>query len=305
MQNISSAVALRTAACLVMTFASASVGFAIEDGGRIINKPVPGAEDPFKDVRGEPLLPAPQQGKKAAPKQGQATDAGPIKIADPDAHTPYRSAGKLLFTKDDGSSSFCTAQFVDSRVLLTAAHCVVNPVTGVPFGNFLFRRAAADGAYKQKVGWECAAVYPGFYAAPGQPHLDLDYAFIRTNAPADPGVQSLVMATRVPVGSAEKISAIGYPQNFDDGKYMYRADGTWSASATPGIATMDGNPMQHGSSGGAWFANFGEGRIGPDVNVIIGLNSHAGPDDQKVNGPLITNAVLALKQRLVDGCPKQ
>jgi hypothetical protein len=70
------------------------------------------------------------------------------------------------------------------------------------------------------------------------------------------------------------LTSFGYPGNFGAGELMYAAHG-YRAAQGNGLVLMRDNPMEHGSSGGAWVATDSKDSPG---TVINGLNSHG--DDQ-------------------------
>ncbi len=178
---------------------------------------------------------------------------------------PFWNGGKLFFTKPDGKDYYGSAEFVgDKRVLLTAAHCVIDEYSKTPrwYKNFHFRRAYDNGG-GQKVGWQCMAVWNLFFEY-GR-NLAYDYAFIHTNT--DSGAGWLGMKSDVPYPSW---TAIGYPKERDKGERMQRVDGT-KGTVSGGLVEMLGNPMGGGCSGGAWIAELTIPHVGG--NYAIGLNS--------------------------------
>lgn len=217
----------------------------------------------------------------------------PVKIADPNAQAPYWSAGKLEFKKPDGKIYGCSGQFVGDKVILTAAHCVINPYTGAWNSSFVFYRASSDHNYAQKVGWRCISVYRPFF---GPNRTDAyDYAFILTDVASTKPPLSMVEGTP----ASDAITAIGYPGKYERGKYLYKVDGKWIGAAG-GIATMSHNPLEHGASGGAWFANFEEGGD-EGKNQVVSINSHAGGGDAEENGPLFTGDTTSLRNYVSGG----
>lgn len=223
-------------------------------------------------------------------KQGSLVKGVPGKVDDPSAAAPYWSTGRLTFRDSDGVPSACSAQFVESAsVILTAAHCVMDEKTGKWFSNFVFQRAYNDGETAQTVGWRCVSLFDAFHTP--APNYAYDYAFILADGKDDE--KPLAMTTGTPASTA--LTAIGYPANFGNGRFLYKVDGEW-ATVSGGVVTMKGNPMRSGNSGGAWFTDFKVGG-GAGENRVISLNSHhlkGNTEDE--NGPLFTadtNLLLA------------
>lgn len=197
---------------------------------------------------------------------------------------PFWNGGKLFFTTPDGDSS-CTAQFVGSnRVLMTAAHCVMDGKTGKWYKNFNFRRAYNSGG-GQNVGWECASVYKAWYDT-GSENYPYDYAFLYTNT--DSGAGWLGFRTGIPYSSW---TAIGYPKNFYCAKKMGRVTGNKGTVGT-GVIQMDDNPMYKGASGGAWIGDLNSAST--SGNYAIGLNSYATSDVTSLWGPQFDSATHSL-----------
>ncbi|MBU2329141.1 MAG: serine protease [Alphaproteobacteria bacterium] len=215
------------------------------------------------------------------------------KIAAPDVSAPYWSAGRLSFRDDTGKAKWCSAQYVDDlKVILTAAHCVINHANGIWHSDFSFARASADGGSPQTIDWRCISIFDAYH----RPSVNYayDYAFIL--ARSDDERPPLELASGIPAST--DLTAIGYPSTPDGGRYLYKVAGSWLGVAG-GIATMADNPLTAGSSGGAWFADFEAGGSG-GKNRVVSLNSHRLANDTQTLGPLFTNDTLALKNHVRD-----
>lgn len=209
----------------------------------------------------------------------------------PWTNPPYWSAGRLNFINENGKPRWCTAQFVAENVILTAAQCVFNRDNRVWYTDFVFMRASSDGDSPQEVQVRCMSIYKSYY----DPMLNYayDYAFILTTAEDDR--LPLMMETGAP--ASKTVTAIGYPENPDEGRYMYKVKGSW-LKVEGGIATMNNNPLEKGSGGGAWFKEFKAGKFGENWNRIIGINSHRLANKTEINSPLFTNDTIELKDHV-------
>ena len=236
---------------------------------------------PRKDQSQKTIEPSPGSGSNANDENlaadGTVTEAN-VK------QRPFWNGGKLFFTTPDGDSS-CTAQFVGSnRVLMTAAHCVMDGKTGKWYKNFRFQRAYNSGG-GQTVGWECAAVYKAWYE-PTKENKPYDYAFLYTNT--NSGAGWMGFRTNLPYSSW---TAIGYPKNFYCAKKMGRVTGSKGSTGT-GVVEMDDNPMYKGASGGAWIGDLNS--TSTSGNYAIGLNSYATSNVTALWGPQFDSATYDL-----------
>ncbi|MFB4338041.1 trypsin-like serine peptidase [Bacillus sp. BR_16] len=212
---------------------------------------------------------------------------------------PYFCGGKFFFTigeGDDAQDKFGSAQFVGhSQVLLTAAHCVRDNVTGDYYKNFLFSRG-----YKETNGetegqdFAIERVLTPEEWVSDPINIAFDYAFCWTTTP-----YSDWMGMQIGISQTE-IHAIGYPGNYIDGKIMYGVDGT-KGEIINNIVRMKGNPMRHGNSGGAWIGNLSNERRW-DTNLAIGLYSSTPSDNEKDQlSPLFNQDTIDLFNTIING----
>lgn len=206
---------------------------------------------------------------------------------------PFWNGGVLFFTKPNGKNYQCTAEFTgQNNILLTAAHCVRDGNTGAWYSNFNFRRAYNNGG-GQSVGWQCAMAYY-MWASPPM-NFKYDYAFIHTTSKS--GAGWLGWKTQIPYTTW---TAIGYPQNYGNNRYMYEDEGS-KGPVSNGIVQMNNNPMNFGASGGAWIAELTIPHVGG--NYAVGLNSFINSSNPgKMWGPLFDSGFVSLYNKTVNNC---
>lgn len=229
----------------------------------------------------------PFAGDNANASDAELTADGTVTQADVSTR-PFWNGGKLFFTTPDGDAS-CTAQFVGSnRVLMTAAHCVMDATTGKWYTNFNFKRAYNNGG-GQSVGWECMSVKSAWHDN-NQANYPYDYAFIYTDT--NSGAGWLGFRTGIPYSNW---TSIGYPINFYCGKRMGRVSGSKGSTGT-GVVQMNNNPMYKGASGGAWIGDLNT--PSSSGNYAIGLNSYATSDVTSLWGPIFDSVTYGLLKKV-------
>lgn len=206
---------------------------------------------------------------------------------------PFSAGGKLFFTKSDGKDYVCSAQFVGStRVLMTAAHCLMDQKTGQFFTNISFKRAYNNGG-GQLVRYECASVWPDWKTGSSNYNWKKDYGFLYTATSSEGG--ALGLKTKIPYS---QWLAIGYPANYGNNQYMNKVSGSKGVIAD-GTVEMKNNPMRSGNSGGAWIGDVKS--FTDDGNYAIGLNSfHAENYPDSEFGPYFDADTFALYEYVRD-----
>ena len=151
-----------------------------------------------------------------APRKSKFDPVDPVESGDQNGRMPYSAVGKLLFTKDDGKISSCSAAFAGSNdVIVTAAHCVMTS-SGDWNENFLFIRAY--GSENQDVyAIQCVSV-PGRWGELTDANLlPFDYAFLRSTRKSTVG--SLGITNGQPPG---KLTIVGYSDSHYEGRHLVR-----------------------------------------------------------------------------------
>lgn len=192
--------------------------------------------------------------------------------------TPYKTTGKMFFTKPGGGNFVCSASTIDDRIVLTAAHCLSSPVAGNPgfHTNILFV-PGYDGTKTSLANQRPFGTW-----ASTQSVVPSNWVSTEGSLPNATDYGVFVVADQSIGGSVKKLAAVsgqyktvtnhlsdthvtmlGYPCNLDDCNVMQRNDSS-DHRLPPGFtdaanAYEYGSDMEGGSSGGPWLENFGTG----------------------------------------------
>jgi hypothetical protein len=197
---------------------------------------------------------------------------------------PYNNGGKLYRTLD-GEDGYCSAQFVDPTVLLTAAHCIRNENTGAWATRVLFLRGYNDGVAQQSVVSVCLATKLGWVTG-GASRWRWDYAFIKSSESTS---GHFGLRIGMPHSTWE---ATGYPLNYGAGQRMQKVTGI-KAGVYEGLVLMNGNPLRNGGSGGAWHVD----------GYVVGNNSCCTDSEPAILwSPLYDGYVLDLLRHAQNRC---
>ncbi len=226
------------------------------------------------------------QGSEPHPAPGKKAEAA-FGVPNPLAY-PFRTVGKIYFNQAGGSYSG-SAAMVSPNVLLTAGHCVYGSKqwsTNMVFYPSSGSRAATDpmnhvacGRLSCRQSWINNADRPHDYGMvwmPTTPGNTIGWLGLLWNAPTN----------------GRTWTAVGYPATPNppfNGNTMEEASGTMKSNSG-GVIGLNGDNMEHGSSGGPWITVWGnEAAPGAHAN---GLQSfHVTDGDQFEYGPYFTQEV--------------
>lgn len=227
----------------------------------------------------------------------------PTVVPNPPYHyRPYWNCGKIVYKNASGQRFSCTAAFVaNPNVLMTAAHCVIDPKTGRWNSNFRFLRGITYGSYGQVVIPKTVCIYKEAISNRTINPL-YDYAFMSTKQRS--GAGWLGFATNETFPNPNAVYSLGYPSCIggdprvptceppgrvpEKPQNMYYDLGKLQTSEkSDQLVEMLENPMQRGISGGPWIRNFSSEYGGGQNNIAIGLNSlpGVGGSSSSVTGP--------------------
>lgn len=204
--------------------------------------------------------------------------------------SPYKYGGRLFFTGVDGRTYSASAEFVgEYNIILTAAHCVRDHVSGAFFTNFRFYRGYKNGSYEKRFALNAWGTKAGWVNNTST-RYQYDYAFLRTTVNSDIGYLGYKT-----LQSESTWTEFGYPSNYGNSQLMQKVSGT-RGSLTGGTVEMRGNPMRKGNSGGAWF-------------IVASSNNRQAMGNQSFNksgnttdawGPVFTNSTFSLLRAVRD-----
>jgi hypothetical protein len=235
---------------------------------------------------------------------------------------PLQWAGLLLniFEKDGKKyMKSCTAQFISSTVVLTAAHCVQDEETAVWYdpNRMYFLLQYQNDSFSQAYRPVCLSRFDGWWSPQlkssqtteeknraRRDRYQWDYAMILVDRPSSSGFYKWEVNWQ---GKYRTATATGYPGAMLGGQIIQRALGEIVSVnvAPPQVVALKHNQVNltQGSSGGAWVANFSKDDDA-NHNIIISLTSFISGVQPGVSfGPYLTSDFKQLFDYVSKGCP--
>ncbi len=191
---------------------------------------------------------------------------------------PWSTIGRVQGTTSDAKSYHCTGTLIADNLVLTNAHCVIDPETGELSKKIQFMPNTIDGQYQDVAEFE-QVIYGTDFKLGGNITPD-DWAIIKINQPLGRkyghlGWKSIPTATLVK--NPKVLFFVGYSGDFPTEKYQkyFTAGRGWTASHEAGcsIVNEEAGFLLHdcatagGSSGGAIIA------VINDEYYIVALNN--------------------------------
>lgn len=209
--------------------------------------------------RKKAAVPAHRYGAGPAFELPDASNAAPAtdpKQADL-SQMPFITGGKLFFTLDGVDYVGSGNIFMRNNLLLTAAHCVQDDITGHLAENFVFERCYTGELSTEDFSFKTVALKENWYTEKDN-KWDYAIAVLNTNSTV---ATPLKYTTASALGKT--VTAMGYPLNYFDGAQMMFINGTVTQRVDNW--TLIGGKLSNGASGGAWVLE--------DNETAVGLNS--------------------------------
>jgi hypothetical protein len=214
---------------------------------------------------------------------------------------PLRWMGQLFYTNPAQDGFRCSAQFISTNVILTAAHCVRDHKTGQFYNDFRFALQYHNGDYSRLYGYRCVATKNG-WVGNDYSHYGYDYAMLLADSPSVTGWFGMTWDWQGKYNNATKL---GYPKGIIGGKLIQVDAGPldFEEFGQNVISLHHGrNEEQGGTSGGAWVADFSYSSAASS-NHIISVSSHTRGDDESVlYGPYFDDNFRELFDYVSRGC---
>ena len=202
---------------------------------------------------------------------------------------PWSAIGRVQGTVNDGSNYHCTGSLIAENLVLTNAHCVIDPETGKLSTKIEFMPNVIDKNYQDKAQVEQVIYGTDFKNDPNR--MSNDWAIMKINQPLGRkygylGWKSL--PSDVLTRNKKAFFFVGYSGDFPTQKYKkyFTAGAGWTASyeANCSITAEEAGSLLHdcatagGSSGGAIIGVIGGNPYIVALNNAERKNTYTGED---------------------------
>ena len=202
---------------------------------------------------------------------------------------PWSAVGRVQGTTSDEQGYHCTGTLIAENIVLTNAHCVIDPETGEFSKKIEFMPNTIDGQYQDIAQVEQVVYGTDFKQGRGIPHTD--WAILKINQPLGRKYGYLgwrSIPTQTLVKNPDAFFFVGYSSDFPTQNYQryFSAGQGWTASYEAGCSIVGEQrglllhdcATAKGSSGGAII-----GVIGGEP-YIVALNNAERTDPQTGQG---------------------
>ncbi len=226
---------------------------------------------------------------------------------------PNTIEGQIFFTVPPGTSEqpgdyICSGTVQTIGIVVTAGHCVTDG-HGHFFTNWRFVPAlrsgkAPFGTFNAAVVYTTATFFNGGGVFPNAQDVAVLVIAVGRSRRRIGSLTGWAGFFTLDLFAGQHVTALGYPSNIDNATIDHRTDAqVFAGSNNTDLIGTDAGP---GSSGGGWFANFGEYGVGQPLTgtvdsfpyILVAVTSY-GPS----TGPVSYQGASILDSRYVECLP--
>ena len=240
----------------------------------------------------KPFIPS-NLGRSAKPNEGNDNRGIPTGIDNRipmlSQKYPWSAIGRVQGTVNDGSNYHCTGTLIADNLVLTNAHCVIDPETGKFSSNVEFMPNVIDQNYQDKAQVEQVIYGTNFKNDPNK--MANDWAIMKISSPLGQKYGYLgwrSIPSEVLARNKKAFFFVGYSGDFPTQKYQkyFTAGAGWTASYEAGCSItkeVNGSLLHDcatagGSSGGAIIGVIGGNPYIVALNNAEQKNIYTGQD---------------------------